>query len=127
MSGPCTKDAPCSTPCMGLTPGCPYVTRDAHEPAATIHQLTAALVDPTRKTDWFSAGADSFGPDHSASHYAMENIANAVSAMMNESGFPLETFMRILRNQVVEIDRVAKDRLRAEASIGNLGRWELDS
>lgn len=93
----------------------------------TPEQLVAALVDPDRKGDWFQAGADSFGPDHLASHHAMANVAHAATAMMFESGFPLETFVRMLRNKMVEIDQTAKERLRAEGSIGRLGAWRDES
>lgn len=92
-----------------------------------VTQLVAALVDPDRKGDWFHAGAESFGPAHSASHHAMSNVAHAVCAMMLESGFPLQTFMAMLRNQVVDIDHQTKERLSKERSIGRLGAWRDDA
>jgi hypothetical protein len=89
----------------------------------TPQQLVAMLCDGDRRGDWFHAGADSFDPDLQASHLAMRNAVALVTAMMIESGFPLETFMRILRNEVVELDRTVKDRLRDEPTIGRLGAW----
>lgn len=101
--------------------------QDHTEPEPTVEQLIGALVDPDRRGDWFQAGADACGPTLSASHHAMSNAAHMLTAMMFESGFPLQTFLSILRNQMVEIDNQAKERLRAEGTIGRLGAWRDDA
>jgi hypothetical protein len=119
-------EEPCVATCANADEADAWL-QDHMPEAATIEQLFVALLDPSRKLDWYRAVAEAFHPDHQASHRVMDNVAHIVVGAMIESGFPVDTFMRVLRNKVVETDNTIKERLRQDGSIGRLGNWRNDS